>query len=361
VLGESLRSLGAPDSALYFAPAYVPRMIPWLLRFAWRCNRRHYRRGAEALAGLGRRSFELLDGLAAEGVEFQLQRGGVLAVAERGSAITTLLEALALLRSLGHGVPERALDGAAARQLEPAISERVTAGAMIEEHWHVEPTSLTKGLTARLRAMDVRVEEGAEVVDLVGRDGQVRLVRTAAGDVEPDAVVLAAGSWTPRLARMLGMRLPLQPGKGYSFEVRPTVMPRRALMLIEPHVACSPFGDRLRVAGTMEFSGINARLDDRRIESIERGAGRLVNGWGPSDVRARWAGLRPIAPDGLPIVGRPRGYRNVYLATGYSMLGMTVAAPAGESLAAMILSDGTAADLAPFAPGRFAVGKGWWR
>lgn len=356
VLREGLRSLAEPESALYFAPTYLPRMLPWLLGFARRCNRRDYRRGVQALARLGQRSFGLIERLADDGVRFDLHRRGLLAVAERRPALEAFLAGLEPLRDLGYRVPDRVLGGAEVRQLEPAISEHAAFGTLIEEHWHVDPVTLTAGLAARLRELGVRVEEGAEVVDLIVRDERVRTVRTTAGDVEPDVVVLAAGSWTPRVARMLGLRLPIQPGKGYSFEVRPGVMPTRSLLLVESHVGCTPLGDRLRIAGTMEFSGVNTRLDERRLESIQRGAGRLVNGWRADDVRARWAGLRPIAPDGLPIIGPAGRLRNVHLATAYSMLGMTVAAPAGEALARAILDGASDGELAPFRPGRF-VGR----
>jgi D-amino-acid dehydrogenase len=173
-------------------------------------------------------------------------------------------------------------------------------------------------------------------------------VRTAAGTYRGDAVVLAAGAWTRPLANMLGVSLPLQGGKGYSFLVTPTVMPRRAILLADAHVGCSPLGDRLRIGGTMEFSGLNTRLDHRRIESIVSGARASLAPWQdePTD---HWAGMRPILPDGLPLLDRAAGYDNVYLATGYSMQGVTLAAPAGRALAELVATGKRPPELAPFA------------
>jgi D-amino-acid dehydrogenase len=132
-------------------------------------------------------------------------------------------------------------------------------------------------------------------------------------------------------------------------------MPGHALLLLEPHVGCSPFGERLRVAGTMEFSGINARLDRRRIASIIDGAHELVDGWQPVDEDSIWCGLRPIAPDGLPIVDRHPCIENVFVAGAYSMLGMTLAAPAGEALARYMQTDTRPPELDAFGASRFGV------
>ena len=178
-------------------------------------------------------------------------------------------------------------------------------------------------------------------------------LRTSAGRRLCESVVLAPGAWLASLARAFGARLPVQAGKGYSFDVRPRRLPRHALLLLEPHVGCSPVGERLRIAGTMEFSGVNARLDRRRVRSIARGAERMVDGWDGLDEDSLWCGLRPIAPDGLPIIDRHPRLGNVFFAGAYSMLGMTLAAPAAELLADFILTGERPAVLAPFRVDRF--------
>ncbi len=168
-----------------------------------------------------------------------------------------------------------------------------------------------------------------------------------------DCAVLAPGAWLASLGRVFGARLPVEAGKGYSFEIRPRRMPRHALLLLEPHVGCSPLGERLRIAGTMEFSGVNARLDRRRIQSIADGAGEMIGGWETFDEDSLWCGLRPIAPDGLPIIDRHPRLGNVFFAGAYSMLGMTLAAPAAESLASFVLSGERPHALEPFRATRF--------
>jgi D-amino-acid dehydrogenase len=349
-----LRSMLDRESALYFAPSQMPRMIPWLLQFARRCNERDHRHGTLALARLARRTFELAEAFADDGVRFDLERRGLLVAGKQRDGVERFLAGLQPLRDAGFLVPDRVLSAGEAHELEPVLAGSVSAALLIEEHWHVHAPAFMAALATRLRDMGVALEEGAEVAELTVADGRVREVRSSAGTFAADAVVLAAGAWSPRLARQLGVHLPVQAGKGYSFEVRPPRLPRHALLLLEPHVGCSPYPDRLRIAGTMEFSGVNGRLDRRRVDTIVRGAAGMLEGIDGLELENPWSGMRPIAPDGLPIVDRAPGHENVYLAAAYSMLGMTLAAPAGEALAGMILGGARPAELEPFAAARFA-------
>jgi D-amino-acid dehydrogenase len=311
--------------------------------------------GVEALAGLGRRSFDLVAAFEADGVEFESYRQGMLVVSEHRASAEAFLRGLAPLRDFGFTIPREVLDGPAMREREPVLSPAVNGGVLIEEHVHVRPMTLVDGLAARLRQMGVTIELGSPVAAVTSAPGGV-VVRTAVGEEHAgDAVVVAAGAWTPRLVASLGCRLPIAAGKGYSFEVPldPGKAPRSAMLLLDPHVGLSPFTDRIRLAGTMEFSGINARLDHRRIETIRRGAARVLRDIEFDRPENLWTGMRPVAPDGLPVIDVIPGTSNVYVASGYSMLGMTVAAPAGELLAQMMCTGQRPAELAPFGVGRF--------
>jgi D-amino-acid dehydrogenase len=213
---------------------------------------------------------------------------------------------------------------------------------------------MTMGISTKLEQMGVEIVTGAEVSSFATRDGIVRSVRTSAGEMAADAVVLAAGSWTQPLAAKLGSRFPMEPGKGYSFLVRPKVMPRHGILFADIHAGATPFSfsDRLRLGGTMEFSGYNLELDQRRIDNILRLAKDYIELDQPS-YEEPWAGLRPLTPDGLPVIDRALPFGNAYVATGYSMLGMTVGAPAGRALTEFMLNDERPAVLEPFRVDRF--------
>jgi D-amino-acid dehydrogenase len=348
-----IRSLMDRDSALYFDPRQIPRMLGWLARFARHCNARDHEAGTLALTRLSRRTFELAERLAADGVDCEIHRRGMIVAARERDSVARFLAKLQPMRQLGIALPDRVLDGREVRELEPALGEAAGAGLLIEEHWHIHAPSYMQALAARLGEMGVTLIEDAEVLEVASGGGAVHEVRTAKGAHRADAVVLAAGAWSPGVARGLGLRLPVQPGKGYSFEMRVEQLPQRALLLLDPHVGASPLGDRLRIAGTMEFSGVNTRLDRRRIEGIVRGAASVLPGVDGAELENVRSGMRPLAPDGLPVIDRAPGHRNLYVATAYSMLGMTIAAPAAEALAELILTGDKPAELEPFAASRF--------
>jgi D-amino-acid dehydrogenase len=358
LVSYGLRSLFEPEAPLYFEPRQLIRMLPWLVAFARRCNETDHSNGRLALGALAGRCFELLDAMASDGVDVEVQRAPLLVAAKDPDLARTFLARLRPLSRVGFGVPAQVLGAEEIRSLEPALTGAVRAGFLIEQHRVVEPQRLLAGLARRLAELDVEIEEGTEVRDVELENERLVSLETSAGRYRGDRVVLAPGAWLRPLARLLEARLPVQAGKGYSFEVRPRRMPRYPLLLLEPHVGCSPFGDRLRIAGTMEFSGLNARVDWRRVRAIADGALTMIEGWQSLDRDTVWSGLRPIAPDGLPVIDRHPRIGNVFFAGAYSMLGVTLAAAAAEKLAVLVLTGRRPPELEPFGAARFRF-VGW--
>ncbi len=346
-----IRSLFDRDSALYFQLSKFPELAPWLLRFWTYCNQRDHERGVAALAALGRGVFDLVDEMRDDGIEFELHRDGMVVVAREPATARRELEKLQPMRAFGYDLPDDILSADELHALEPALADEVLGGFEVSEHWHVRPDSFTAGLADALRRMDVEIVEGAEVADFSMAGDRVDGVRTAVGDYSADSFLLAAGAWTPRLAKMIGVRFPMQAGKGYSFSVSPSVMPDHSILLADVHVGCTPFDERMRIGGTMEFSGLNVRLDHKRIDDIIVAARKSFQPWQTPEVEDVWAGMRPITPDGLPVLDRT-AIANVYVATGYAMQGVTLAAPAGKAMAELITNDDKPEILAPFEIGR---------
>jgi D-amino-acid dehydrogenase len=340
------------DSSLYFRPSYLPRLAPWLARFWTYCNERDFERGWAALTKLGQRVFALVDDMTADGVDFEIYKTGMVCATSEPAEARRVLGAMEPMRRMGYELPTDVLVGDELHALEPGLSDRVRAGFYVEGQWHVRANTFTDGLSRRVRELGVEILEEAEAHAFDVADNRVRSVRTSRGDVEGDAFLLAAGAWTTPLARKLGVRLPMEPGKGYTFLLRPTVMPRHGILFADIHAGASPLGDRLRISGTMEFSGYNLELDRKRIENVFRLAKDYVQLAEPSYENA-WAGLRPMVVDGLPILDWVPGYRNAYLATGYSMLGMTLSQPAGEAMADMIATERRPEICEPFRADRF--------
>jgi D-amino-acid dehydrogenase len=348
-----VRSLVEPESALYFQPRQLVRMIPWLVRFATHCNERDHATGRIALGELAEQSVSLLEGMAADGVPIELNRLPLLLASSDPPSARAFLDRLAPVARLGFTIPDRPLEQQELLALEPALTDGAITGFVIEPHCVVNPSAVVTSLRDRLVELGVEIAEGVEVQDIEIEGGRVTTLRTSDGRHACQEVVLAAGSWLQALGRRFGLRLPIEAGKGYSFEVRPRQMPRHALLLLDPHVGCSPFGDRIRIGGTMEFSGVNARIDRRRVDAIVRGAERMLGPLGDRDPDSLWSGLRPIAPDGLPIIDRHPRLSNVFIGGAYSMLGMTLAPSAGHALASFILTGDRPAVLEPFQATRF--------
>jgi D-amino-acid dehydrogenase len=248
-----------------------------------------------------------------------------------------------------------ALYGDDLRHAEPVLSDQITGGYMVEEERTVQPVSLVKGLIKKLEEVGVTIKAGTPVVDIDVSGGRVTSVRTPSERLSADAVMIAAGAWSRDVARLAGARLPIEAGKGYGLDFRPApVQPRSSIYLHDDRVAVSPFASGLRLSGTMELSGLSERFTERRINAIHTAGKKLLNGWPQDSEPAHvWTGMRPMAPDGLPVLGMMPGFSNLSVATGHAMLGVTLAAVTGVQMADLILSGSPADILKPFSPNRF--------
>jgi D-amino-acid dehydrogenase len=193
----------------------------------------------------------------------------------------------------------------------------------------------------------VSLLENNEVRGL-SRRGRWR-VRTSVEELEADGVVIAAGAWTGRLLAPLGVGIRLEAAKGYSVTaIGRGTRPRHALYMLEAKVGCSPFQGAVRLAGTLELAGIDLSLNRRRIGAVVRTASTYLRDWQPEGVELEWAGLRPLMPDGLPVIGAVPGHDGLYVATGHGMLGVTLAPATAAALAPLILEGRLPPVLEPF-------------
>ncbi len=287
-----------------------------------------------------------------DGIRFDLWKLGMICATSKAEDARKVLRSLEGMREHGYELPDDVLGEDEVHELEPSLNGRIKAGFHLAGQWNVKADTLVLGLAAKLRELGVEIVEDAEVTGFDRADTRVRAVRTRQGEIAGDHVVLAAGSWTTPLVRELGISIPMQPGKGYSFLLRPKVMPRHGILFADIHAGATPLGERMRIGGTMEFSGYNLSIDERRISNLFTLARDYVELETP-DYEEPWAGLRPMTVDGLPILDWAQPFRNTYVATGYSMLGMTLSQPAGEAMAEMITTGDRPALFEPFRIDRF--------
>jgi D-amino-acid dehydrogenase len=356
----SIRWMLRGDSPLYIHPPALPRLAAWLWRFWRHCNRRDYQRGLEALARLNRTTLERYDSLAGDGVRFEIHRSRLLMVALGAGKIEESLGESRIMERWGHPPPER-LSAAQARELESGLSPTIAGGLLYEEERHVRPDTLCAGLAAELPRRGVEVRSGAEVTGVERRGGRVAAVLTRRGDsaaasgrLEADRFLISSGAWSGPVARLFGFRLPMQAGKGYSVTLRrPGCRVGRPLYFGDHNAGGTPFDGALRLGGTMELSGLNQRLDGRRVAAIRRAAELYLPAVFAAEAGEEWVGMRPITPDGLPAIGRAPGLENVFVAAGHGMLGMTLGPATAAVVAGLIAGGGGGEDLRPFDPARF--------
>ena len=354
--GLTLRSLLwllRPGSPLYIRPAALPGLAPWLRRFRAHCTRTAFGHGLRAMASLNARTMQCFDELARNGVAFEFARSGILMgyrSPAKAAAARSEVEAVAAL-----GVARcTALDADGLHKREPLLRPGFCGGLFVDSDAHARPESLTEGLAQALRDAGVELHEGVSVHGFATEGDTARAMVTSAGPMDADAVVLAAGAETGFLAKAAGTAIPLTAGKGYSVTVdQPQNQLRQPLLLGEDKIVMTPFAGALRFGGTMELSGVNRRLDPRRLRAVRRGVVRWVDVPEAATGGAEWVGMRPMTPDTLPVIGRLPTRANVYVNTGHQMSGVTLAPSTGLALAEEMLGERAEVDLAPFSPSRF--------
>jgi D-amino-acid dehydrogenase len=316
----------SPASALYIRPSGLPRLAPFLLRLAAGASRRTYDARVAALRVLADMAWPALDG-----VGVTTHRGGILSVfsGEAGAR---------------HSLDLLGVDVALTDQFDACVSSKAATGYVLPDDGFVDPGELVDAIAAALRG---RVLVGAHVRALA-RVGRGWAVELDGERLTADAVVLAAGARTAAVAKLAGHRLPVVPGKGYSFTVAMQQPPSRPLHLEEAHVVLTPLPGGVRVAGTMELGDTTNRLDPRRVQAIVNAAAPWVDGVDWDRRTDVWVGERPLTSNGLPLIGELE--RGLYVATGHGMYGVTLALPTGDVLARDILRTDDRVNLDAFAP-----------
>jgi D-amino-acid dehydrogenase len=353
---KGLRWMLKSDSPLHVRPSLSPPFLRFLFTMARHCNEGDFRHALGVHLEMASTCVDVLDEWADDGLSFEMHRKGVLLVYEERESFEQRIRLNDAFSPFGM-VPEL-LDTEALHEREPCLSERARHALFFADDRQVEPDSLTGALAKRLRELGAHVREHTPVVGFEQSGGRVTAVRTAQERIACDMVVLATGVWTGVLAAELGTPLPIGPGKGYSVDYFPSPVPLTTPLTFEDaHVAVTPLDGRLRLAGTMEFAGLDTAINPRRLAAVKRAAARGFHDWDEETPHAEpWAGLRPMTADGLPIVGRLREDGNVAVASGHGMLGLTLAPSTARTVCTLArdIASGVTTPPEPYGPERFA-------
>ena len=341
--------LADPLGPLSLRPAHLPRLLPWLGRFVRTGNAAEVARIAGALAALLAPVYDDMLSLLEElSLMADLHRVGALWVYDTEAGFQRDAPGHAMRRR--HGIEVETISAAEARRLEPALAP-TSARAVVTPQWsHV---SDPKRIVDRLR--EQLLLQGVAILPLeaIGVDG--RAVITAQGDrVAFDTLVVAAGAWSGRIARTVGDPVLIESERGYNATFpSPGVTLSREVIFAERQFVATPLAIGLRIGGTAEFAGLDAKPNFRRSDALVTLARRYLPDLDPRDA-VRWMGHRPTTPDSLPIIGRSLRRRDVVYAFGHGHLGLTLGPTTGRFVADIVTGRASSVDLSPFSIARFA-------
>ena len=352
-LSQGLKWMFKPGSPFYIKPRFDPFLFYWLWQFRKACKPQQMHHGLRILFDLNYASLELFDNLIkGESLICNYKKDGWLIIYKTERGLQEALEEACLLQSCD--IKLNILDVDKTLEMEPALCPEITGGIFFPEDAHLDPAKFVKSLAERLQNRGVSIQVHTEVLEFETSRSCITTVQTTHGHFQPKQIVIAAGAWSPKLVQQFDLRLPVQPAKGYSISIkRPEACPGLPLYLSEANVAVTPLEDTLRFGGTMEFTGIDFNINSRRLDAIIRAAEDYLGQIENLDIIETWCGLRPCTHDGLPIIGRFPGYKNLIIATGHNMLGITQAPITGKLVSQLVCDQVPDVNLRPLAVTRF--------
>ncbi len=352
---KAMKWILTPDAPLYIKPRFDPLLWGWLLDFARRCNPRDWEASARAKSTLLNDSRQRLgEWIRDFGLDCEFIEAGEDYVYRDPRGFAHGQHEIPLLRELGIDV--ELIDGAAYEAQEPAVKPGIAGAIRFSGDAALRPDRYIAELARVFRAKGGEIVEQCALQSLQESADGVH-ARTTQGEFRARYAVLALGAWSPRLADAVGLtwiKRVIQPGKGYSITYdRPAVVPKRPLILKERSVCVSNWQQGFRLGSTMEFSGFDDSLNERRLAALERGAREYLHHPYGAQVQERWCGWRPMCRDDVPLIGLAPGLRNTWLATGHGMMGVGMSTGTGQLIADLIAARAPAIDPAPFSPARF--------
>ncbi|MDG2291738.1 MAG: FAD-dependent oxidoreductase [Phycisphaerales bacterium] len=351
---QALSLLLDRNSPLYIPPRPDPALFRWLLQFRRSCDRHRHARLVEILNQLSHLSMtgwkELLDD---DAIAPHLRPVGWAEVCCEQASLDLAAGEVDVLRR--DGFEAEVIDGDELRRRDDVFSEHVVGALVHPRDILTDPAAMLSALEDDVIRSGGHVHHGCMIRDLLvdGR-GRCHGVQTDDDEViESEIVVLAAGIWSDRFARRHQVRLPMQAAKGYHLMLKMDSAPRTGFVCRETMIGVNPMNNGLRLAGTLELSGINQRMSRRRLELLRSGVARYIHGIDQAEVTSEWNGLRPCTADGLPIIGPLPGLAGAFVATGHGMMGYTLGPATARIIGALIDGEQPEIDLGSFDPSRF--------
>ncbi len=355
MIAKGIRWMFNSESPFYVRPSLNPKLISWGLKFMKNATAEKAEKAAIPLRDFSLLSKALFTELEKELGDFGLKYNGILMMYKTEATGEEELHLAEKAKALGLDV--KVLSLSECKALQPQLELDIKGAVHYKCDAHLIPRLLMQELMNKLTADGVTFVPNARVSGVSTEAGRIKSVEANGKVFSADSYVLAAGSWSPELASSMGLKIPLMPGKGYSFMLpdqgREMHIPA---LLCEAKVAVTPMAGSIRLGGTMEIDSINDRVNMNRVKGIVESTKKYLPGLklNMPERASIWYGFRPCPPDGMPYIGRSANLRNLVVATGNGMMGISLGPATGKLVAELVEETKTSLDLRPFLPERFS-------
>jgi D-amino-acid dehydrogenase len=330
-----------------------PQLLVWLWRFLRASCSHGFLEATTDLLKLVLASMSLFEEISSSSdISFGLERRGVLELFATSKAYEEAANRVSSVRAAG--LRAEVLNVREVQAFEPLVAASVCGGLIYRDDCHLLPAEFVHGLASLAAKAGAQILENSAVTDFGLLGGRITGVRTAGSFNKVSTVVLAAGSYSPTVAKKFGVQLPVQPARGYSFTVSmPQPAPTRPIMFAEAKALVTPMGNQLRLGGVLELTQINTPVNVMRAKALVDSVDRYLlphisfNGVEP------WSGYRPCSPDGFPIVGWSGRWSNLLYAAGHGMLGLSLGPLTGEIIASLVMGETPRHQMNRLLPSRF--------
>ncbi|MGP5046352.1 NAD(P)/FAD-dependent oxidoreductase [Glutamicibacter ardleyensis] len=341
IFSNGLKMMFDPASPLYIPLKADGKLLRFLLGFTWHSTPKKWEEAMRIYSEIGTHGLDAFDELA----EGTAAGPGVAEKTKPADPFLTgftsfkdrdaLLHEFEMIQKTGGSVDYELLSGDELRAIEPTLSNNVAAGVAIKNQRYLNPPKFMESLAESVEARGGDIIGSFNVTDVRDNGGSVTVIGSEGRAITADHVVMATGAWMTDLAKKFGVNVVVQAGRGYSFTVEPESMPTHPIYFPSQRVACTPLGDRFRIAGTMEFRDVNHKLEPKRIEAIVAAAAPVYQGINWENRKEEWVGGRPCTADGMPLVGQTSSPR-VSVGGGHGMWGVALGPLTGKILAEQI-------------------------
>ncbi|WP_395731101.1 NAD(P)/FAD-dependent oxidoreductase [Prosthecobacter sp.] len=347
-----LKWMWNPESPFYIKPRLDTDLLTWGLHFWKAATKDRVSAAAPILRDLSLLSRQCFEDI---GLDFGLVKNGLLMLCKQQHTLEEEARMAAQANALG--IPAQVLDSKATAALDPGVTMDVCGSIYFPKDCHLPPARFIAALEAELQRLGVQFLWNTEITGFKTEGGSLKAVETSQGQVAGHEVVLCSGVWSSGLSQDLGLKLPMQAGKGYTLTLpSPRQLPELCTICTEARLAVTPMDGALRVGGTMEMAGIDETITHRRVRGITRAFPLYFPAFEENDFAEvkPWSGLRPVSPDGMPYIGRTRRWKNLTIATGHAMMGLSLAPATGKIVSDLIVGEKPPVALHLMSPDRFS-------